>query len=132
MGKLLKAECSCGYETSVAIGSGRELHGKVFEFPHLCATCNETVTADLLQPPVTCPLCNGEGLKIYGTQQRDSAKKKSWFQKLLGGNEDEPAQTVVSVYCYNLETTFEINDCGHFCPKCKAQTLQFSTEALFD
>ena len=131
MGKLLKAECSCGYETSVTVGSGREQHGKVFEFPHLCTKCNEAVTADLLQQQVTCPLCKGNGLKIYGTQERDSAKKKYWFHKLFGG-EDEPLPTVVSEYCYNLETTFEINECDHFCPKCKAQTLQFSTEALFD
>ena len=131
MGKLLKAECSCGYETSVAVGSGREQYGTVFEFPHLCTKCNETVTADLLQPQAICPLCKGDSLKIYGTQERDYAKKKSLFQKLFG-HKDDALPTVVSEYCFNLETTFEINDCGHVCPKCKAQTLRFSTEALFD
>lgn len=131
MGKLLKAECSCGYETSVAVGSGRELYGTVFEFPHLCPKCNEAVTADLLQPLVTCPVCKGDSLKIYGTQERDDAKKKSLFQKLFG-HKDEALPTVVSEYCFNLEATFEINDCGHVCPKCKTQSLRFSTEALFD
>ena len=131
MGKLLSAECSCGYITSVAVGSGRELHGKVFEFPHLCAGCDETVSADLLQPKVSCPICNSPGLKIYGTQEHDGAKKKSWFQKLFSGS-DEPVPTVVSEYCYNLETTFEIEDRGHICPKCKEQTLKFSVEMMFD
>lgn len=132
MGKLLKAECSCGYETSVAVGSGREQYGKIFEFPHLCTKCSEAVTADLLQPQVTCPLCNSSNLKIYGTQEHDSAKKKSWFQKLFGGTKSEPLPTVVSMYCYSIETTFEIEDRGHFCPKCKEQTLRFSIEAMFD
>lgn len=131
MGKLLSAECSCGYITSVAVGSGREFHGKVFEFPHLCAGCGETVAADLLQPKISCPICNSHGLKIYGTQEHDGAKKKSWFQKLFSGS-DEPVPTVVSEYCYNLETTFEIEDRGHACPKCKEQELKFSVEAMFD
>jgi Zn finger protein HypA/HybF involved in hydrogenase expression len=131
MGKLLKAECSCGYKTSVAVGSGRELHGSVFEFPHLCGKCSETVTADLLQPRVSCPVCNSIDLKIYGTQEHDGAKKKSWFQKLFAGS-DEPVPTVVSEYCYNLETTFEIEDRGYFCPKCKEKSLKFSVDAMFD
>lgn len=131
MGKLLNAECPCGYRTSVAVGSGREQHGKVFEFPHHCARCSETVTADLLQPRVFCPGCNGTALKIYGTQEQDGAKKKSWFQKLFSGS-GEPVTTVVSEYCYHLETTFEIEDRVHFCPKCKEQTLKFTVEAMFD
>lgn len=132
MGKLLKAECCCGYETSVMVGSGREGHGKVFEFPHHCTECNEAVTADLLQPQVTCPLCNGNSLKIFGTQERDNAKKKPWFLKVFEGGEKEQPRIIASAYCYNIETTFEINDRDHFCPKCKRQTLQFSLEALLD
>ncbi len=131
MGKILAAECSCGYSASVAVGSGRELHGIVFEFPHLCAGCSETVAADLLKSKVCCPICNSPSLKIYGTQEHDGAKKKSWFQKLFRGS-DEPVPTVVSEYCYNLETTFEIEDRCHPCPKCKEQTLKFSVEAMFD
>lgn len=131
MGKLLSAECSCGYSTSVAVGSGREMHGRVFEFPHLCAGCRETVAVDVLQPQGSCPVCNSINLRIYGAQEHDGAKKKSWFQRLLAGN-SEPIPTVVSAYCYNLETTFEIEDRGHVCPKCKNQTLKFSVEAMFD
>lgn len=131
MGKLLNAECSCGYSASVAVGSGREMYGKVFEFPHHCAKCSEAVSADLLQPQVSCPVCNSIDLKIYGTQEHDGAKKKSWFQKLFAGS-DEPVPTVVSAYCYNLETTFEIEDRGHFCPKCKEKALKFSVEEMFD
>lgn len=131
MGKLLSAECSCGYSTSVAVGSGRELHGILFEFPHLCAACGEVVAADLLRTKVSCPICNSPDLKIYGTHEPDGATKKSWFQKLFSGI-GEPVPTVVSEYCYNLETTFEIEDSGHTCPKCKEQTLRFSIEAVFD
>lgn len=131
MGKLLNAECSCGYKTTVAVGSGREQYGTVFEFPHLCANCDETVTADLLQAQVTCPLCSGIDLKIYGTKEHDGAKKKSWFQKLFAGS-DQPVSTLVSEYCYNIETTFEIEDRGHYCPKCKKPALRFSVEAMFD
>ena len=131
MGKLLNAECSCGYRTTVAVGSEREQYGTIFEFPRFCTQCDETVTADLLQPQVTCPSCNSIGLKIYGSQEDQGAKKKSWFQKLFSGS-DEPVPTVVSAYCHNLETTFEIVDRGYFCPKCKEQTLKFSIEAMFD
>lgn len=132
MGKVLKAECACGYENSVLVGSGREQHGQVYEFPHYCANCNEAVSVDLLGQKVTCPLCHGTALTIYGTQKRRIMQKKPWFQTLFGGKADRELPTVVSDYCYNLDTTFEIEKGGHFCPKCKEQRLHFSLEWMID
>jgi len=134
MGKLLAGECSCGYQASVVVGSGRELHGTVFEFPHCCSDCNEAVSADLLKPRLSCPLCNGTSLTLYGTRNTKTIHKKSWFQTFTGKAKPvEPyVPTVASDYCYNLDATFAIADIGHACPKCRRQTLRFSLEALFD
>jgi Zn finger protein HypA/HybF involved in hydrogenase expression len=126
MGKLLAAECPCGYQSSVVVGSGRELHGEIFEFPHYCSECNEAVSVDLLKPRLVCPLCNAISLTLYGTRKNKTIHKKSWFQTFGGKAEPvEPYMPIVaSDYCLNLDTTFEIAGTDHTCPKCKNQTLR--------
>lgn len=132
MGKILKAACQCGYETSVMVGSGREQHGIVFEFPHCCLDCNETVSVDILSRKSVCPSCGGTSLKVYGTQKPSTPPKKSWFQTMFEKNSSPEVPQVVSADCYNIEMTFEIADQGHYCPKCKKQTLLFTLEWLVD
>lgn len=133
MGKILRAACECGYETSALVGSGREEHGLVFVFPHYCSDCDQVVCADILASQVCCPLCGGSSLTIYGTQRPSNAPKKAWFQTLFGKKTVEvDVPQVVSMDCYNSDTTFEISEQGHFCPGCGQKTLQFEVEALID
>lgn len=47
-------------------------------------------------------------------------------------NSSPEVPQVVSADCYNIEMTFEIADQGHYCPKCKKQTLLFTLEWLVD
>ena len=141
MGAILKATCRCGYSAEAYTASGRRDHGKVFEFPHLCADCAEVVSADLLAERVQCPKCGGSAITRYGVAIKEIPF--GWWPRLLahitGAQRRRDLQMarlkatlVDNSYCYRHNTTYGINGDPSMCPKCGQQDLLFYLTGLFD
>ena len=116
MGAMLRAHCECGYTETSSTASGRRDHGKVFTYPHICHTCHSVVSADILEPQLTCPKCGSTDLNTYGVTTKPKLK---------------PHHIIDSTNCYVVDKTFHLTDEPYKCPKCLENKLRFFVYGRF-
>jgi hypothetical protein len=116
MGAMLRANCECGYTETSSTASGRRDHGKVFTYPHICHTCHCVVSADILEPQLTCPKCGSTDLNTYGVTTKP--KLRSSF-------------IVDATNCYVIDKTFYLTNDPYKCPKCRQYKLRFTVAGFF-
>ena len=140
MGSTVIAHCSCGYEGSATIASGRRDHGKVFYYPHCCEDCNAVVSIDILKPEQSCPTCRGSRLTSYGISIKELPYGR-WerFKAWLKGDFQRHAKLTQTLkfksdatYCYITHTTYVLPVEPSSCPACKRHTLTFQHGVMFD
>lgn len=141
MGTGLKAQCTCGYQSDTVIGSTRRDHGRIFYFPHVCRSCMEVVSVNLLAEDVQCPLCSGKDLMIYGSSY-SNAKPSRWSKlknlvragsiSAVGPQVREGTSIVEESFCFRLDRYFCIDNGVYMCPRCASPGLRFTLSLLFD
>lgn len=134
MGRIIQAECDCGFSVDCKLGGTRlDRHDR--RFPHYCDRCG-LVDANVANHPVRCPQCGTRHIIQYGG--RDLAPLSfatlAWILKKL----------IVEIFALRTVS----RPCGteahrqfdrvltarkHLCPACKRMTLVFGgIVLLFD
>lgn len=136
MGKELTGTCSCGYGKKVYIASGRAEHGKVFNYPHFCESCDSLISVDVLSESQICTECGSDDVHSYAAPTK-TLSYKSLLNRLptevlraAGYHRSEVVQE--ETFCYPLKKRFVFLRGDHFCPKCKNQSMRFFTSMLYD
>jgi hypothetical protein len=67
VGKLVKANCACGYKAKeeILVGGLRSNYRTLCCFPFLCRDCDEVFEGDLYVYRNQCPTCSGENITSY-------------------------------------------------------------------
>lgn len=95
MGAIFRVSCECGYTGTASTASGRRDHGIVFTYHHICHSCDEVVSADILDPQLTCPECGGTDLNTYGITTKPKLELHNFID---------------STNCYVIDKTFYLTD----------------------
>lgn len=112
MGWGLKAECSCGYHTSVLVGSGM-LGPRPDYSPGVCRRCSEVVAVDVSAEEWRCGRCGG-AVEVYG------ASAAEWRHPPLRESPDDPERIVFPQAKGVFRTGVK-----YLCPKCGQAALTF-------
>ena len=107
MGTSTDAHCfSCGYDTFLMLGGGRQNHTTYAAWPVSCKTCAAITTANFLETPLICGRCNGAHVVpvTASTEWRGDGEEATRWRDL------------------------SLTD-GHYrCPKCALFELRFGTD----
>jgi rRNA maturation endonuclease Nob1 len=136
MGTELTGHCKCGYEDKVYIGSGRALHGKVFDFPYHCKSCRTLISIDKLSDDISCKICGSADVVSYESETKTLGvysffnRFSSELLRFFGYHK----QDVVfhESFCYRLNKSFVIMHGDQYCPRCGESNLKFYVSALYD
>ena len=136
MGTELTAQCSCGAENNVYIGSSRAMHGKIFDFPHYCASCRSVITIDKLSGDIRCGVCGSTDVHSYEMPTK-TLGVFSFFNRyspellrFFGYHKHE--EVFHESFCYVLKKSFPIKHGTHYCPKCGENKMKFFVSLLYD
>lgn len=138
MSVSFQATCLCGYCGTPSAGSTMRQQGAVFYYPHLCRSCKQAVSVDLLSSNKVCQECGSKDIAIYGSQRSivEDRRRNSWVRRLLFKFIFKPDEVelfpVDASFCQPLETTFILKRIGYECPKCTKPTLRFNRDMLYD
>lgn len=136
MGKQLTGLCDCGYAAQVYIASGRSQHGKIFNYPYHCNSCDSLISIDVLSKSQLCNQCGSTDVKSYESLTK-TLSNNSFLNKLstdfllkIGYHKSDVVHE--ESFCYPLEKKFVLLCGNHYCPKCKNQSMRFITSMLYD
>jgi len=136
LGKELTGKCDCGYSSKVYIASGRALHGKVFNFPHYCDSCNSLTSVDVLSQPLICKECGSTEIHSYAaltkTLSYNSLLTRLPTKVLKTAGYHTSDVVLEETFCHPLKKTFVFLRGDHHCPKCKQNSMRFFTSMLYD
>jgi RNA polymerase subunit RPABC4/transcription elongation factor Spt4 len=149
MGQLLNANCLCGYQDEIAIGSLRSNYRSVCRFPFSCYDCSEIFNGDLYVHRNRCPTCSGAKTTSYEDptlfQESEGAHKAaSWNINIWFTLEEDyfPAQRTLFK---SIKRFFKSNsrvlpvsreavlmNKGYRCPACSSHGLCFDLSGMVD
>lgn len=136
MGKKITGECDCGYVGEAHIASGRAQHGKVFNYPHHCNSCDSLISIDVLCKYQICNQCGSTDVKSYKSLTK-TLSHNSFLSKLstdfllkIGYHRSDVVHE--ETFCYPLKKKFVLLCGDHYCPKCKSHSMRFTTSMLYD
>ena len=136
MGTQLTGQCKCGYDANVYIASGRAEHGKVFNYPHHCDSCNSLTSVDLLGNNYTCYECGSDQIHSYAaptkTLSYDSIFNRLSTELLKSAGYHRADVVHEESHCYSLRKSFVFLRGNHYCPRCKENSMRFFTSMLYD
>ena len=132
MGLGLLGHCKCGYEKDVYIGSGFAQHGKSFEYPHYCESCNSLTSVDVLKKNPKCAECGSEDIKSYEAITKELPDDVSGLPYFMMKDYHKPEDVQEEDFCYPLDKTFVLLKGNHYCPRCKENSLIFKTTVYCD
>src|SRR5262245_31521669 len=69
MGALAIVNCECGFSTQVLLGSLKSNFKTVCWFQVYCRGCKTLQIANLFEPPLACPGCNGADVEVYDSPE---------------------------------------------------------------
>jgi hypothetical protein len=119
MGDILRAACSCGFQSdALFVGGGMRNFMTFCGAPALCSSCSELHVLNYLDPRPSCPEC-GRPVSFYNDPQLTSEFK-------VGGSA-EP------VFSSRLEaSTFLLLDVFYRCPRCDHFDMRFEPVGNWD
>ena len=151
MGKLVKANCACGYKAKeeILVGGLRSNYRTLCCFPFLCRDCNEVFEGDLYVYRNQCPTCSGENITSYEDpclyQASEDARKVASsdvteWSALSPGFFPEKLTLLEKIKRWrkpvprerSLSRDVAIMNKGHYCPKCASYGLCFNLTAMVD
>ena len=136
MGHELIGRCNCGLEGRVCVGSSRSDHGKKFDYPHYCSSCNSLITVNVLRKKYVCTLCESGEIHSYAALTKSlpyDSKLNSWPDDHLAKIGVHKKDLVEDeTYCDSLEKDFVLFRSKNFCPLCKRNSLSFSLSLMYD
>ena len=109
MSSIHKAECACGYRTSVLVGGTRADFLRESTFPYYCKSCG-IVDVNIRDQELHCPDCSSLEISQYGL---------------------EPISTRLDdSYAVLQNFNYEAYRYGNLCPKCKKKNLEFKNAEM--
>lgn len=136
MGQELVGKCVCGLEKEVYVGSGRQDHGKKFNFPHYCNSCHSLITVDILQKKYSCTDCGSSDIHSYAALTKtipSDSEQNSWPDAHLAKLGFHKRKLVEDeTYCATLDKDFVLFRFKNHCPVCNLNSLTFTISADYD
>jgi len=120
MGKLYRAECTCGYKSGQLFLQCGMITLEQFFVPALCKECKIIVVVNYLQNPTTCPNCS---------------KKIVLYNELAVDIENQSVKKCKKLLDYHNSKNvrdFIMWDTFYLCPKCGKYQLVFKLVGFWD
>jgi len=114
-GDIVTAKCECGFEQTLALGSGKANYKTVFYFPYYCTECSEMEVMNSFSENRCCDKCNSGNVIPY-----DDESLKLHFSDNV-------------VFSWSVDTvTHILNDDFYLCPKCNEFKMKFTLTGNWD
>lgn len=156
MGRIVEANCACGYTKYFAIACGM-LESNTHRFPFWCEECDDIVEVNSkAAPPLSCEAC--KSLKIRPVSEPDLSEMPPNCRVVIGGNEGTPSFENYEDFVKNWELDdltpeqrrdeFEnerlrslavlskpcwgLHNGAYKCPRCRNFSIHFETSMFYD
>ena len=126
MGTILLSKCNCGFESeSLFIGGGMIPMNKEYYLPHYCDDCEYVFDRNILKK-------SGSELKKYNKCSK-CLKKVTSYGSIKKTDLDSDVILIDDIdFRFDLDKRIKLNDKGHYCPRCKSDTLEFEHMGQWD
>jgi hypothetical protein len=158
MGSILKANCSCGFNSEeLFLGGGRLTFETRCMFPCYCGACESLSTSNMFELEVVCADCGEVGVQPYDEMIHPSARKRVptaevlYYEGYIGTNKimglmrkvlaigssrsrPEPVYDD-SVFSWSRGGAYKdlvITPGKYYCPQCKSYGLTFESVGCWD
>jgi Zn finger protein HypA/HybF involved in hydrogenase expression len=116
MGSAVIVACPCGMERMFMIGGGMSNFQVLCLFPCLCERCQEIVPINLLRQRKRCPKCKSNRVIPYDDYRLSTGS----------GSQIVAQWNIVD----QLGRELKLTDNSYYCPRCKQNTLHFTSAGL--